>query len=89
MRITSQFRPDRVDGNYLAIFGSLLVLTLVSFSFWYFQIGRHASKLACSLAKFRRPQAHRCADAAEMLAAAESTPGPAQVYFIGRPKRTS
>ncbi len=54
--------------------------------FWYFQIGRHASNLARSLAKFRRPKAHRCADAAEMLAAAESTPGPAQVYFIGKPK---
>jgi FkbM family methyltransferase len=57
--------------------------------FWYFQIGRHASKLARSLAKFRRPKAHRCADAAEMLAAAKSTPGPAQVYFIGRPKGAS
>jgi FkbM family methyltransferase len=55
--------------------------------FWYFQIGRHASKLACSLAKFRRPKAHRCADVAEMLAAAESTPGPAQVYFIGQPRK--
>jgi FkbM family methyltransferase len=57
--------------------------------FWYFQIGRHASKLARSLEKFRRPKAHRCADAAEMLVAAKSTPGPAQVYFIGRPKGTS
>lgn len=54
--------------------------------FWYFQIGRHASKLSRSLAKFRRPQAHRCADAAEMLAAAKSTPGPAQIYFIGKPR---
>jgi FkbM family methyltransferase len=54
--------------------------------FWYFQIGRHASKLARSLAKFRRPKAHRCADAAEMLTAAKSIPGPAQIYFIGRPK---
>jgi FkbM family methyltransferase len=54
--------------------------------FWYFQIGRHASKLSRSLAKFRRPKAHRCADAAEMLAAAKSTPGPAQIYFIGKPR---
>jgi FkbM family methyltransferase len=54
--------------------------------FWYFQIGRHASKLSRSLAKFRRPKAHRCADAAEMLAAAKSTPGPAQIYFIGTPR---
>ena len=54
--------------------------------FWYFQIGRHASKLSRSLAKFRRPRAHRCADAAEMLAAAKSTPGPAQIYFIGKPR---
>jgi FkbM family methyltransferase len=57
--------------------------------FWYFQIGRHASKLARSLEKFRRPKAHRCANVSEMLAAAKSTPGPAQVYFIGRPKETS
>jgi FkbM family methyltransferase len=54
--------------------------------FWYFQIGRHASKLARSLEKFRRPRAHRCADAAEMLATAKSTPGPAQIYFIGKPR---
>jgi len=54
--------------------------------FWYFQIGRHASKLSRSLAKFRRPQARRCANAAEMLAAAKSTPGPAQIYFIGKPR---
>ena len=54
--------------------------------FWYFQIGRHASKLSRSMAKFRRPRAHRCADAAEMLVAAKSTPGPAQIYFIGKPK---
>ncbi len=54
--------------------------------FWYFQIGRHTSKLARSLAKFRRPKAHRCADAAEMLAAAKSMPSPAQIYFVGRPK---
>lgn len=25
--------------NYLAIFGSLLMLSLVSFGFWYFQVG--------------------------------------------------
>jgi FkbM family methyltransferase len=54
--------------------------------FWYFQIGRHASKLSRSLAKFRGTRAHRCADAAEMLAAAKSTPGPAQIYFIGKPR---
>jgi len=57
--------------------------------FWYFQIGRHVSKLSRSLAKFRRPRAHRCADVAEMLAAAKSTPGPAQIYFIGKPKGAS
>jgi FkbM family methyltransferase len=54
--------------------------------FWYFQIGRHASKLASSLARFRRPKGHRCAGVAEMLAAAKKVPGPAQIYFIGRPK---
>jgi len=54
--------------------------------FWYFQIGRHVSKLSRSLAKFRRPQAHRCSNAVEMLAAAKSTPGPAQIYFIGKPR---
>jgi FkbM family methyltransferase len=55
--------------------------------FWYFQIGRHASKLARSLEKFRRPKAHRCAGASEMLAAAKNTPGPAQIYFIGQPRK--
>ena len=55
--------------------------------FWYFQIGRHASKLARSLEKFRRPKARRCADVTEMLAAAKSTPGPAQIYFIGQPRK--
>ncbi len=57
--------------------------------FWYFQIGRHASKLARSLAKFRRPKARCCATVEEMLAASTSVPGPAQIYFIGRPKGTS
>ncbi|MGB7769079.1 MAG: FkbM family methyltransferase [Verrucomicrobiia bacterium] len=57
--------------------------------FWYFQIGRHASKLSRSLAKFRRPKAHRCAGVSEMLAAATSTPGPAQIYFIGQPRKES
>jgi len=63
-----------------------LVVRDYELEFWYFQIGRHASKLARSLAKFRRSKPHRCADAAEMLAAAKSTPGPAQIYFIGKPK---
>jgi hypothetical protein len=75
----------------IAHFNSSEFLDLVArdyeLEFWYFQIGRHASKLACSLAKFRRPKAHRCADVAEMLAAAKSTPGPAQIYFIGQPKK--
>lgn len=35
---TQQEFNDHVR-NYLAIFGSLLLLTLVSFAFWYFQIG--------------------------------------------------
>ena len=55
--------------------------------FWYFQIGRHASRFNRSLEKFRRPKAHRCADASEMLAAAKSIPGPAQIYFIGQPRK--
>jgi FkbM family methyltransferase len=56
------------------------------FEFWYFRVGRHGSKLARSLAKFRRPQGVRFADAAEMLRAAGSTPGPAQIYWLGRPQ---
>lgn len=36
--LTPQEFRDHIR-NYLAIFGSLLVLTLVSFAFWYFQIG--------------------------------------------------
>ncbi len=36
--LTQQEFNDHVR-NYLAIFGSLLVLSLVSFAFWYFQIG--------------------------------------------------
>jgi FkbM family methyltransferase len=55
--------------------------------FWYFQVGRARSKLAHSIAKFRRPKAHRCADAAEMLDAVSKTPGPNQVQLIGHPKR--
>jgi FkbM family methyltransferase len=55
--------------------------------FWHFRLGRQKSKLARSLAKFRRPKGYRCADAAEMLAAAARTPGPAQIYFLGWPRR--
>jgi FkbM family methyltransferase len=55
--------------------------------FWYFQIGRTASKFAQTLAKFRRPKGHRCANSAEMLAATKSVPGPGQIYLIGHPKR--
>jgi FkbM family methyltransferase len=54
--------------------------------FWYFQIGRHASKLQRSVEKFRRPRACRCATVQEMLAASTRVPGPAQIYFVGRPK---
>jgi FkbM family methyltransferase len=54
--------------------------------FWYFQIGRHASRFSRSLEKFRRPKARRCASVEEMLAASTSVPGPAQIYFLGRPK---
>ncbi|MGA2802024.1 MAG: FkbM family methyltransferase [Verrucomicrobiota bacterium] len=57
--------------------------------FWYFQIGRHASRFRRSLEKFRRPKARRCATVEEMLAASTSVPGPAQIYFIGRSKGTS
>lgn len=66
------------------------VLDLVSPSyqleFWYFNIGRQASKLARSLARFRQPKGRRLANVAEMMAAAARTPGPAQIYFLGRPK---
>ena len=55
--------------------------------FWYFQIGRHAAKWSRTLEKFRRPYPHRCATVEEMLAASTSSPGPAQIYFLGRPKR--
>jgi FkbM family methyltransferase len=54
--------------------------------FWYFQIGRSASRFRQSLEKFRRPKARRCANVEEMLAACTSVPGPAQLYFVGRPK---
>lgn len=57
--------------------------------FWYFQIGRHAAKWSRTLEKFRRPQPRRCADVAEMLAASTRVPGPAQIYFLGRPKRSA
>lgn len=57
--------------------------------FWYFQIGRHASKLARSLAKFQRPKARRCGDTTQMLAVSTQIPGPAQIYFVGRPKRAT
>jgi len=57
--------------------------------FWYFQLGRHARRINRSLAKFRRPRAHRCANAAEMLAVSTRVPGPAQLYFVGRPKRAA
>jgi len=54
--------------------------------FWYFQIERHSTKLQRSVEKFRRPRARRCATVAEMLAASTRVPGPAQIYFVGRPK---
>ena len=57
--------------------------------FWYFQIGRHAAKWSRTLEKFRRPHPRRCAGVAEMLAASTSVPGPAQIYFLGRPKRSA
>jgi FkbM family methyltransferase len=56
------------------------------FEFWHFRLGRHHSKLALSLAKFRRPKAQQWSNAAEMLAAAAGVPGPAQIYWLGRPK---
>ncbi len=55
--------------------------------FWYFKIGRATTKLGHSLEKFRKPKGHRCADAAEMVAATKAVPGPNQVYLIGTPKR--
>jgi FkbM family methyltransferase len=64
-----------------------LIAPAYDLEFWYFRLGHYTSKLARSLAKFRRPRGHRCTDAAEMLTAAASVPGPAQIYFLGRPKR--
>ena len=55
--------------------------------FWYFRMGRYTSKFAHSLAKFRKPKGHRCANTAEMLAAANTVPGPAQIYLVGHPRR--
>jgi FkbM family methyltransferase len=55
--------------------------------FWCFDRGRRRSKLGRSLAKFRRPKGVRYADENAMLAAAGGEPRPAQIYFIGRPKR--
>jgi FkbM family methyltransferase len=54
--------------------------------FWYFRLGRAASKFARSIEKFRRPKARRCPDVPSMLAAAKSVPGPAQLYFLCRPR---
>jgi len=94
--IIKRYRPRlvlEVHPTQLEEFGHSVeeILDLVArdyeLEFWYFQIGRHASKLARSLEKFRRPKAHRCADAAEMLAAAKNTPGPAQIYLIGQPRK--
>jgi FkbM family methyltransferase len=97
-RLIERHRPHlfiEVHPTQLENFGSSTeqVLNLVArdydLEFWHFQIGRHTSKLARSLAKFQTPKAHRFANAKEMLAAAKSTPGPAQIYFIGRPKEIS
>ena len=55
--------------------------------FWRFDQVRRRSKLGRSLAKFRRPTGRRYADGDEMLAAANGEPRPAQIYFLGRPKR--
>ncbi len=55
--------------------------------FWCFEPMRHRTKLERSLAKFRRPEGRRYADADEMLAAANSEARPAQMYFVGQPRR--
>jgi hypothetical protein len=54
--------------------------------FWCFDQSRRRSKLGRSLAKFRRPTGRRYGDD-EMLAAANGELRPAQIYFLGRPKR--
>jgi len=57
------------------------------FDFWCFDQIRLPSKLGRSLAKFRRPNGRRYETEKEMLAAANGEPRPAQIYFIGLPKK--
>ena len=55
--------------------------------YWCFAQIRRQSKLGRSLAKFRRPQGRRYETENAMLAAADGEPQPAQIYFIGLPKK--
>ena len=57
------------------------------FEFWCFDPIRRASKLGRSLAKFRRPRGRRYDTEEAMVATANSDPRPAQIYFIGQPRR--
>ena len=66
-----------------------LVKPYYNFEFWCFDRVRRRSKLGRSLAKFQRPEGRCYADVAAMLAAATTDPRPAQIYFIGQPRRTT
>src|ERR1041385_2549061 len=64
-----------------------LVRPYYELEFHCFEPARHRTKLQRSLAKFRRPAGHRYADVDEMLAASANAARPAQMYFVGRPRR--
>ena len=55
--------------------------------FWCFDRAPRRSKLGKSLAKFRKPAGQRYAGSADMLAAAQGERRPAQIYFIGHPRK--
>jgi FkbM family methyltransferase len=55
--------------------------------FWCFQPPRSKTKLGRSLARFRKPKAHRYANTDAMLRASASKSGPSQIFAIGHPRK--
>lgn len=55
--------------------------------FWAFDPKRPRTKLGRSLARCRRPRAHRYGSAAEVLAAVAEPTVPSQIYCIGRARK--
>src|SRR5437773_3823058 len=95
-RLIARHRPAiflEVHPTLLGRFGGSVerVLELLKpcydFEFWCFDPIRRASKLGRSLAKFRRPRGRRYDTEEAMVATANSDPRPAQIYFIGQPRR--